>query len=70
MENADGQPWKVTKEKLIREIESTYEAILKFKKYQVKTVAELSELTVDELHAELLEQSKILEKLVSDWDFD
>lgn len=67
-ENGDGIHWKVSKDQLIREITSTYEAIQKFKEYQVKGSAELEKLSMDDLYKELQTQTDLLDKLVSDWD--
>ncbi len=68
MENAGDQRWKVTKDKLIKEIEATYEAIVKFRDFEVKSTDELKSLSMDDLHNELQTQTTLLDKLVSDWD--
>ena len=68
MDNGYEHAWKVSKDKLIREIESTYEAILKFKDISVKSAAELELLTEEELAAELQNQTNLLEQLVNKWE--
>ncbi len=68
MENMNDHQWSVTKDKLIREILSTYEAILKFQDYEMKTGDELESLSMDDLYAELQTQTELLDKLVSNWD--
>jgi hypothetical protein len=64
----DELQWKVTKDKLIREINSTYDAILRFRDYETKSKEELEALSMDELHEVLQEQTSLLDKLVTDWD--
>ncbi len=68
MDSAGDQSWKVTKEKLIKEIEATYEAIVKFRDFEVKSTEELKSLSMDDLHSELQTQTSLLDKLISDWD--
>lgn len=60
--------WNVTKEKLIREIMATYEAILKFREYQTKSSDELNALSMDDLSTELHNQSGVLDELIKNWD--
>ncbi len=64
----DDLQWNVTKDKLIREINSTYEAIQRFRDHKTKSTEELEALTMDELYRELQDQTSLLDKLVSDWD--
>lgn len=68
MENTDNHRWNVTKDKLIREITATYEAINKFRDHEMKTNEELGALSMDDLYSELQTQTKLLDQLVSDWD--
>ncbi len=68
MENLDDHQWSVTKDKLIREITVTYEAIVKFKDHEMKSDEELKSLSMEDLHTELQSQTELLDKLVSDWD--
>ncbi|MBU2515562.1 hypothetical protein KJ966_29950 [bacterium] len=68
MENLDDHQWSVTKDKLIREIMSTYEAISKFQDQKMKSNEELESLSMDDLHAELQTLANLLDKLVSNWD--
>lgn len=60
--------WNVTKEKLIREIMATYEAILKFRDYKTKSSDELNALSMDDLSIELNNQSGVLDELIKNWD--
>ena len=67
-ENETNHQWNVTKDKLIREIKSTYDAIMNFRDHETKSVEELETLSIDELSGELHVQTELLNKLVSDWD--
>ncbi len=68
MDNGEGQAWNISKDKLIHEIKSTYEAILKFKDHMIKSESELNNLSMEQLSAELQNQTSLLDKLVNDWD--
>jgi len=68
MENGEGHAWNVTKDKLIREIKSTYEAIHKFKDHIIKSESELGSLSMEQLYDELQTQTSLLDKLVGEWD--
>lgn len=64
----DDLQWKVTKDKLIREINSTYDAIRRFRDHEMKSEEELEALSMEELYDLLQQQTNLLDKLVSDWD--
>ena len=68
MDSTEDQSWNITKDKLIKEINATNEAILKFRNLEVKSTEALNTLSMDELHKELQTQATLLDKLVSDWD--
>lgn len=61
-------PWHLTKEKLIREINTTYEAILNFRAYETLSVEHLEAMTMEELSTLLQKETRLLDKLVSEWD--
>lgn len=67
---SDGQEhaWNVSKERLIREIQTTYEAISKFKDILPKSGSELESLSLEQLYNELQNQTTELETLVNNWD--
>lgn len=67
-EDVNGHEWNVTKDKLIREIQSTNEAISKFKKQEFKTIEELNQLSMEDLSNELKSQTELLDQLVANWD--
>ena len=68
MEESQGHQWSVSKDKLIREITATYEAILKFQEHDLKSNEQLEALSMEELYAELQTQTELLDQLVSNWD--
>lgn len=68
MENEKGHAWNVSKDRLIREIKSTYEAILKFQDFTPKSNDDLNALGVEQLYDELQSQTALLDKLVANWD--
>ena len=68
MENEKGHAWNVSKDRLIREIKSTYEAILKFQDFTPKSNDDLNALSVEQLYDELQNQTALLDKLVANWD--
>ena len=68
MENEKGHAWSVSKDRLIREIKSTYEAILKFQDFTPKSNEDLNALSVEQLYDELQNQTALLDKLVANWD--
>ncbi len=68
MENDKGHAWNVSKERLIREIKSTYEAILKFQDFTPKSNDDLNSLGIEQLYEELQNQTALLDKLVTNWD--
>lgn len=68
MNNGQKHAWSVSKERLIREIQSTYEAICKFKNISPKSGSELESLSLEQLYNELQNRTTELETLVNDWD--
>ncbi len=68
MENEKGHAWNVSKDRLIREIKSTYEAIMKFQDFKPKSSDDLSALNTEQLYEELQNQTSVLDKLIIDWD--
>lgn len=68
MENGQEHAWNVSRDKLIREIKSTYEAIQKFKDCVMLPDQSLEALSVEDLSRELQTQTDTLEKLVKVWD--
>jgi hypothetical protein len=68
MENGQEHAWNVSRDKLIREIKSTYEAIRKFRDCEMISDQNLEALSLEELARELQTQTDLLEKLVEVWD--
>ncbi|MBU3917759.1 hypothetical protein KKA14_19700 [bacterium] len=67
-ENTNSGSWQVTKEKLVREVNGTYEAIRNFTKHDEKSNEELEAMNMDDLSAYLITQTELLNKLVSEWN--
>ncbi len=68
--NSKNGSWQVTKEKLVREVNGTYEAIRNFTKHEEKSSEELEAMSMDDLSAYLVVQTELLNKLVSEWNMD
>ncbi len=69
-DNSDNGSWQITKEKLVREVNGTYEAIRNFAKHEEKSNEELNAMSMDDLSAYLITQTELLNKLVSEWNMD
>ncbi len=68
MECSESGAWQITKEKLIKEIMATYEAIANFKSHETKSAEQLEAMSMNELSAVLKDENGKLDKLVSEWD--
>ncbi len=69
-DNTNDGSWQVTKGKLVKEVNGTYEAIRSFTQHEEMSNDELEAMSLEDLSAYLSTQTELLKKLVDEWNMD